>query len=191
MALNPDLLLPCGRDPIDVVDAARNGRSDAHERDCPYCREAVAADRDQRRIADELRAAETPAPDTLLPSVMATVWAELRPGKQIPLPTDRPSYVTELAAGTLLQHVLEELPRLEIRLCEVRLADPDPDDAGTGAPLLDVTVTAAAAYPADLAELAADIRRATRSTLDAQFRLTARTVDVSFDDVFDPREESS
>lgn len=199
MALDPDMFLPCGRDPIDVVDAARRHRTDAHVRDCPYCREAVAADRDQLRIAQELGAAETPAPESLLPSVMATVWAELRPGKRIPLPTGFSSFVTELAAGTLLQHVLEALPQLEIRVCEVRLGDADPGQipdpspesaSASAAPVLEVSVTAAAAYPAELVDLAEDIRRVTRETLATQFRLSVRSVDVSFADVFDPREET-
>lgn len=203
MAMTPrppdSVLLPCGRDPLDVIDAARAGSLDPHSRDCPYCTGVLDGDRDQRRIADELRTVETPAPETLLPAVMATVWAELRPGKQIPLPTDQPAFVTELAVGSLLQHVLDTLPGLEIQRCQVRLSERDPEAERSamtdeesadqvGSPLLDVSVTAAVEYPADLPALADDIRRLTQDTLVAQLRLIARNVDVSFIDVYSPDE---
>lgn len=184
MAVEPSTLLPCGRDPLDVVDAARRGRPDAHTRGCQYCQAVLADDARQREIADELRAVATPAPASLLTSVMATVWAELRPGRQIPLPTAEPAFATELAVSSMLQRGLDELDDLEIQVCEVHL-----DEAATGddAGSLDVDVTAAAAYPADLLRKADDIRVRVREVLATQFHLRARTIDVSFDDLYDDR----
>ena len=183
MAVNPTTALPCGRDPLDVVDAARSGRLDAHSRACQYCRAVLDDDTRQREIAAELRASATPAPESLLASVMSTVWAELRPGRPIPLGDAGPAFVTELAVNTALQAGLDELPGLEVRTCQARLDD---GDLTPGA--LDVEITVAVAYPADLSARAEDIRRRVQQVLDVQFRLSARTVDVSIDDLYDDRE---
>lgn len=189
MAVDPTILLPCGRDPLDVIDAARAGSTDAHIDACPHCQAAIAADHQHQQAAEEFRSAATPAPDTLLRSVMATVWTELRPGRQIPLAATGASFVTQLAINTLLQHQLDELPDLEIQLCQIQLGDDDPlpetIEPAALQPPLTVEITAAAAYPADLHVLADLIRHRIQQTLSTQFRLSPRSVDVSFVDLFD------
>ncbi|MDQ2847962.1 MAG: hypothetical protein M3Y77_16785 [Actinomycetota bacterium] len=189
MAVDPAILLRCGRDPLDVIDAARAGSTDAHIDACPHCQAAIAADHQHRQAAEEFRSAASPAPDTLLPSVMATVWTELRPGRQIPVATAGASFVTQLAINTLLQHQLDELPDLEIQLCQIQLGadDPVPETIEPAAlqPPLTVEITAAAAYRADLHVLADLIRHRIQQTLSTQFRLSPRSVDVSFVDLLD------
>ena len=190
MEMNDSTTLPCGRDPLDVIDAELAGRRDPHVANCVHCQGVLDGVAVQERIANELRSAASPAPPTLLPSVMATVWAELRPGREIPLPTETSSFASELAVTSALQFALEKLPHLEIQVCRVRLADTDETTATGAGPLLNVEVTAAAAYQTDLLALADSIRSHSTNTLAAQFGLAAAVIDVDITDLYDPRETS-
>ena len=190
MALEELTALPCGRDPLEVVDADLEGTGDAHAQTCPYCRKAIADARGQQTIADDLRSSATPAPSSLLPSVMTTVWSELRPGKQLPLPSVGAAFVTELAVSSALQHDLDLLQDLEIQVCRARLHDreDDPVPPPVSAPLVHVDITAAAAYPADLLALADTVRSTAARTLLVQFGLAAVAIDVDIVDLYDSSE---
>lgn len=190
MALENRTVLPCGRDPLEIVDAALAGRSDPHVDDCSYCRKAIADERGQHSIADDLRDSATSAPTTLLPSVMSTVWAELRPGRQVPLSSIGTAFATELALSSAVQHDLDLLPDLEIQVCRARLQDRDeaPVEPPVDGPLLHVDVTAAAAYPADLLALADAVRARAAKTLTVQFGLSAVAIDVDIVDLYESAE---
>ena len=191
--------LACGRDPLEVVDQARSGRIDAHSRACPYCRQVITDDGQQRQLAADLQAAPIEAPPTLLPAVMSTVWSELRPGRKIPLPVPAgQGFATEQAISSLLQHALDQLPDLQVHWCRLDQA-PDSEDSvgdesrslsGAGPRIgepsdLRVQIRAAAAYPAELAGLADAVRETTSAALLTQFGLVAVSIDVSFVDVYE------
>ena len=193
-------LLPCGRDPLQVMDQARGGQIDAHSRDCTYCMAAIAGDEQQRRYAQDLQAEPVDVPDTLLPSVMRTVWSELRPGRRVPLLVSQgTAFATELAITSLMQQALEQLPDLDVHTCRLHFAD-DPADAAdvtavdqllrqvsddeTAADIR-VEVRAAAGYRSELAVLADTAREAVAATLLTQFGLRPAGIDVSFVDVYD------
>lgn len=190
MALEDLTALPCGRDPLEVVDADLAGAGDAHAQTCPYCRKVIADARGQQSIADDLRSSATPAPSSLLPSVMTTVWSELRPGRQLPLPSAGTAFATELAVSSALQHDLDLLQDLEIQVCRARLQDreDDPVPPPVSAPLVHVDITAAAAYPADLLALADTVRATAARTLLVQFGLAAVAIDVDIVDLYDSSE---
>ena len=192
-------VLPCGRDALQVVDQARAGRIDEHSRTCRYCRSAIADDDQQRRYVEDLQSEPVEVPATLLPSVMRTVWSELRPGRRVPLPVaEGTAFATELAITSMIQQALEQLPELVVHTCRLHFAD-DPVDAadavasvtlsggsgGQSTADIRVEVRAAAAYPSTLTALADTVREAVAATLLTQFGLSLAGIDISFVDVYE------
>lgn len=192
--------LPCGRDPLTVADQARAGQLDAHCTTCPYCQAVIEEDLQLLSARDITSEPVTP-PATLLPAIMATVWSELRPGRNLPLPAARGlAFASERAVTSLLQHTLDELPDLLVHRCRLHLDPPEVEeiaatnadaDAGVAEPSLRIEISAAAAYLAELAVLAEQVRTVTTATLVSQFGLAAQQVDVEFVDLFpDPRQKA-
>ena len=172
--------LACGRDPVEVVDRARAGRSSAHERDCPHCQEAIDADRVARTAAAELTEAERqqPVPGTLLANVMGSVWSDLRRTAMVPLATDAGSaFVADHTVAAVIEYALDELTDLQIHTCSAHLAD-----AGSIA----IEVTAAAAYNTDVRAVATRARELARRTVAEQFGWRAEPVDIDIVDVYLP-----
>lgn len=176
--------LPCGHDPLVVVDDARAGRVSEHSRGCEFCQQAIDEDRLLAAVR-EIEAEPVPAPDTLLPRVMTAVWSELRPGRRIAVPAAGPSAtVTELAIVSMLRQHLDELPDLIVHRCRVREGEPASELRPEGEPGLVVELTAAGAYGADLAELAGQVRGTADRVLREQFGFDDVRVDVEFVDLF-------
>lgn len=189
--------LPCGRDPLTVADQARAGQLDDHCTTCPYCQAVIEEDLQLLSARDITSEPVTP-PATLLPAIMATVWSELRPGRNLPLPAAHGlAFASERAVTSLLQHTLDELPDLLVHRCRLHLDPPevgeiaaadtaaDADaDAGVAVPSLRIEISAAAAYLAELAVLAEQVRTVTTAALVSQFGLAAQQVDVEFVDLF-------
>ena len=143
---------------------------------------------------------------------MQTVWAELRPGQQIPLPgSDGTLLVTETAVGNALVAHLDGLPELLVRRCVVRYLAPGdrPENdreadsaatgdraAGAGAPdgsvtdsrgsdgTLQISMTAAVAYGTATGELVEEIRSVIAAGAQQLFGLTIGRVDVDIVDVY-------
>lgn len=148
----------------------------------------------------------------LVPAVMQTVWAELRPGQQIPLPgSDGTLLVTETAVGNALVAHLDGLPELLVRRCAVRYLAPvdrpendreadspatDDRAAGAGAPdgsvtdssgsdgTLQISMTAAVAYGTATGVLVEEIRSVIAAGAQQLFGLTIGRVDVDIVDVY-------
>ena len=117
----------------------------------------------------------------LVPAVMQTVWAELRPGQQIPLPdSDGTLLVTETAVGNALVAHLDGLPELLVRRCTVRYQDRQRARAGS----LDVALTAAVAYGTHTGELVNRIRSIISVGAEQLFGLVVGRVDVEIVDVY-------
>ena len=175
-------LLDCGRDPVDVVDRARAGRTSAHEGSCPYCRAVIDADGVARTAAGAYVDSELdhPVPDTLLPNVMSTVWADLRRSTMIPLggdPADEPgtAFVADHTVAAVIEHALDELTQFQIQTCSAR-AD--------GPAVVAIEITAAASYNTDVRAVAARARDIVRSTAAEQFGWTAEPIDIEIVDVY-------
>jgi hypothetical protein len=151
--------------PVDPVDAAELERA-AAVLDRASAGLSASTDRD-------------PSPG-LVPAVMQTVRAELRPGQEISLPgSDGTLLVTETAVGNALVVHLDGLPELLVRRCRVRhRADTSTDGS------LDVSVTAAIAYGTHTGELVDRIRSVMKAGAEELFGLDVGRVDVEFVDVF-------
>lgn len=160
MTGNPDAGVP-----VDPVDAAELDRA-AAVLDRASARLSASTDRD-------------PSPG-LVPAVMQTVRAELRPGQEIPLPASGGTLlVTETAVGNALVAHLDGLPELLVRRCRVRHRT----DLSSGGSL-DVAVTAAIAYGTHTGELVGRIRSVMTAGAEELFGLEVGRVDVEFVDVF-------
>lgn len=186
MALN-DTTLPCGRDPLEIVDHARTGRLDEHEQNCPHCQTAAAEAGLAHRAAGELANAPVDAPATLLPAIMRTVWAELRSTDTVALPVPGGGVlVTTLAIADALRHALDDLAELTIHSANTD-EQPARDDGG---PEASVHITATVTYPAQLPDLADTCRQLTADTLQTQFGLRPHRVDIDFIDLDLPEDTS-
>ena len=151
------------------------------------------------RASAELTAStdRDPSPG-LLPAVMETVWAELRPGQRIPLPGSGGTLqVTETAVGNALVAHLDGLPELLVRRCAVRYqpaADAPPLDSAepVGAEpdgeipdgTVHIALTAAVAYGTATDELVTRIRSVITLAADQLFGLAVSSVDVDIVDVY-------
>ena len=191
--------LPCGRDPLELVDQFRRGRSDPHSRSCAYCRAAIATDIQTAAFTQYLKDLPVRAPDTLLPSVMKRVWTELRPGRTIPIESEQgPAFATEQAITTLLIDALDQLPDIIVHTCRLRLMDPadaeshetdigarrEVQSAGEPDQSMQIQIQAAAAFSVDLHELGGVTRSAVAAALMSQFGLRADAIDIDFVDVY-------
>lgn len=185
-------VLPCGRDPIAAADHIRAGHSNPHEQSCPYCQAAAEEAGIAARAADQLAHAHVEVPPTLLPNVMRTVWAELRPTDFITLPTlGGGVQISTLAVAAALRHSLDALAELTIHSCTVDINKPLLEGNGTNAaPTLGVHLTATTIYPDALAPIAAACRHRVTNTLHGQFTLQPGRIDIDFIDL-DPPEKAA
>ena len=161
---------------------------------------AVAAlDRAAVELARSTDRGPSPA---LLPAVMHTVWAELRPGQRIPLPGGAGDlFVTETAAGNALVANIDGLAGMVVRRCSVsyepaggdgdRAADGDGDgdgdgaaDGGGGRGGIRVALTAAVAYGTDTDTVFANARSIITESADTLFGLTVGAVDIEIVDIY-------
>jgi|SRR5579875_909968 len=176
-------VLPCGRDPLAAAGHARAAHLDGHEQDCPYCQAAIAEDWLTRRAAAELATQPVEVPPTLLPAVMRTVWAELRPSPLITLPVPGGgAAVTILAITGALRQNLDQLPGLTVRSCQATASPAAGATAGDPAPLA-IQITATAAWPSQLPALATHARQLVTATLATQFGLHPASIDITFTDL--------
>ncbi|WP_420122438.1 hypothetical protein [Nakamurella sp.] len=142
------------------------------------------------RAAGELGRATDQEPSAgLVPAVMHSVWAELRPGQLLELPgSDGRLLVGAAAVATAITGRLDDLADLVVRRCTVESADPGPGSGpvapGAGAAAVRVTLTAAVAYGADTGELADEVRTTVATAARELFGLTVDRVDLVVEDVF-------
>lgn len=137
------------------------------------------------RAAGELGRATDQEPSAgLVPAVMHSVWAELRPGQLLELPGSEGHLLVGAAAvATAITGRLDDLADLVVRRCTVEPADLE-HEAGVGA--VRVTLTAAVAYGADTGQLAGEVRAAVTAAVRDLFGLPVERVDLVIEDVFVP-----
>jgi hypothetical protein len=138
------------------------------------------------RASDELgRVTDRDPSAGLVPAVMHSVWAELRPGQLLTLPGSAGRLLVGSAAvATAITARLDELADVVVRRCTVETRAPGPDEAGPEAVPLRVELTAAVAYGTDTHELAGVVRTTVVDTVGELFGLPVDQVDLVVDDVF-------
>lgn len=131
----------------------------------------------------------------LVPAVMHSVWAELRPGQLLTLPgSDGRLLVGAAAVATAITGRLDQRADLVVRRCTVESPDPaaespapasGPTGSGpNGAGAVRVTLTAAVAYGTDTGMLADEVRATVTATVRDLFGLSVERVDLVIEDVF-------
>lgn len=136
------------------------------------------------RAADELGRLTDREPSAgLVPAVMHSVWAELRPGQLIVLPgSDGRLLVGSTAVATAITGELDDRADVVVRRCTVQARDEGP--AGSGVGPLRVALTASVAYGTDTRELSELVRTMVFQTVGELFGLDVDRVDLTIEDVF-------
>lgn len=145
---------------------------------------AAALDRAAGELARDTDRDPSPG---LLPAVMHTVWAELRPGARIPLPGSGGTLlVTETAVGNALVAHLDALPELLIRRCTVQHLPATPDQPTADRPTIRIALTAAVAYGSHADALLQRVRTVITIAADQLFGFTVDRVDIDIVDIYPP-----
>lgn len=181
---------------MEVNSSMNNTDPDAHTT-ATEVDPAAAAALDRATLELARTTDREPSPE-LLPAVMQTVWAELRPGQRIPLPgSDGTLFITETAAGNALVAHIDGLAGIIVRRCTVTYQAPDttrggvPADSELSPPagnsgVLGITLTAAVAYGTGTDALLDRVRSIIGSTARNLFGLTVNQIDVDIVDVYPP-----
>ncbi|WP_435600425.1 Asp23/Gls24 family envelope stress response protein [Streptomyces sp. C10-9-1] len=184
-----DEQLACGRLVFDVWDAWEYGRSDAHLRDCPHCRESVRGLEQLQSAVRGLRdsAVDPPADDMapLTQRIMDVVRLELQPGRPLPLgEAGEDLWITEAVAARTLRAAAEGVSGVRAGSC--RFAPSLSFDTGPVEVCLDIH----APVDAHLPDIADDVRREVRAAADDQLGLVIAAVDVRITDLVVDSDES-
>lgn len=125
------------------------------------------------------------APSTLLPSVMQTVWADLRRSAMIPLACPGgPASVAAHVVATMIDSTLDALQTLQVRTCSVSAVAPPDDAAARDRTHVAVALSVALAFGSDVHAVAEDGRERVAAMLAAQFGFVAESIDIVVIDVY-------
>lgn len=180
---NEDYLLPCGRDVEQVwqrLDEIEAGRTDVHERDCPYCqatRESLTVLRDLTRELTE--DTEGPSLD-LTGRIMAAVRADVRRHDLLPLPTTEPGTVrvSAHAVAAVLRFAADGVHGVRARRCRVSISDGD-DLAMT------VEMSVAVSYEGFARHALDEVRARVAVAAEARIGVRLERLDLVLDDLYD------
>lgn len=181
MALDPDphaVLLPCGRDPVDVWDHAGDA-ADQHEQGCPYCqevrREHAGVSVLTRNYLDE----RVEAPDALFQRVMESVRTGIRARDPIELTGPRgPIRIDPITAETILRWSLDQLDDVRVRTCDILTLNEAP------VPVVNVEVGVETRAGAPIPVLLGRVRAMVRTLALQTLSLPVERVDVEVTDLF-------
>lgn len=129
-----------------------------------------------------------PSPE-LIPAVMNTVWAELRPGRQIPFPgSNNTLFITETAAGNALVAEIDGLAGVIVRRCSVDYLAEQATEPGVGSDAGDgsiqLTLTVALAYGAGSHSLLEHVRSVLQLSARELLGRPVSQVDIDVVDVY-------
>lgn len=170
-------LLPCGREPETVLEHAREGALDEHERSCPECRAVVRDHAVLDQVTREWAESAVPMPGDLGSRVMRLVRAELHTGRLLPLgdPGEELT-LTETAAARALRAAVDAEPGVQARSCRIR---PHENRAGAAVPgPVTVRLSVGVPYGEPIHALAQRLRERVRRAADERLGLAVAKVDV-------------
>jgi len=170
-------LLPCGREPETVLEHARDGTLDEHERSCPECRAVVRDHSVLDQVTREWAELPVPMPDDLGSRVMRLVRAELHTGRLLPLgDPDEELTLTETAAARALRAAVDAEPGVQARSCRIR---PHENRAGAAVPgPVTVRLSVGVPYGEPIHALAQRLRERVRRAAEERLGLEVAKVDV-------------
>jgi uncharacterized alkaline shock family protein YloU len=177
-------LLPCGRDVETVWEHLPDvtaGRADAHELDCPYCRQTHESLRALRAATEELAADVAEPPLDLTDRIMSAVRADVRRHRMLPLPTSEPGDVriSEQAVAAVLRFAADSVLGVRARRCRVRVTA----DAGDEVALaVDLDVAIQHGFHADALAM---VRQRVAAAATARIGLRLHRLDLAVVDLYD------
>lgn len=185
---NPVSLL-CGRDPCEVWDEAVRGQLDTHEQGCPHC-QAVAADaRLVLTPVSEYLSERVEPPPSMVERIMVRVRTELRPREWLPLSSPHgPVRLERAAATSVLRHLLDQVPGVRARSCQISIVDLVEPADGTAQPIgleVEVGLSISVAFDLDIPVAVAAVRQVVVSGAETLLNLAVARVDVAVVDVFE------
>lgn len=201
--------LSCGRHIDDIWDHI-NTPADAHEQNCPYCRDARASLTTLATATRELSAADRADPSLhaspqVLTNILTVARAEVRRGRRIPL-EQSPSTDSELTARELtvseqtladaIRRIADSVDGVNARRSTVKLATTSPGDGTTAgsAPLespdkssveITVDLQISAATGLAIPDLSRGLRSRIRTAVEQQVGIVVTAVNISVEDVHD------
>ena len=120
--------LPCGRLVDSLWQRLDRLATDPHALACPHCQAAARSLYTLRQTTDRLAAQPVEPPSDLTGRIMAVVRAEIRRGRDLPLPTPGgTASVSEYALAAVLRFAVDQVPGVRGRSCRV---DPVPGRPG-------------------------------------------------------------
>ena len=189
--------LPCGTDPDALLAQVADGHGqdhDAHQRQCPHCRAALAEYGRLWAPFDELAAAEVRAPEGLLDEALAAIRDRAGPPGYGRVEADGATIlVAARAVVAVAGHAARTSAGVRMALGALgELLDPVPGtstarsgvDAGVSGQSVAVELAVAAEYGHDLQRLAEHVRERVAAEVYAQTGLEVVSVDVTISDVF-------
>lgn len=182
-----DERLPCGRLLSHVWDTWEQGTSDPHLSDCPHCLRAVdelaGLETAVRGLREETDTTETYDATSLTQRVMDVVRLELRPGRPLPLGApEEDLWIMESVAARTVRAAAETVAGARAGSCRIVPGPP----RSHGPDRIDVHLELHAPVTADLQELAEQVRRRVRDTMDRRLGLEVTDIDIRITDLRDP-----
>ncbi|HEX6196695.1 MAG TPA: Asp23/Gls24 family envelope stress response protein [Jiangellaceae bacterium] len=172
------VILPCGTDLDQVWTRLDRIAAETHMGHCPHCQVAAGSLRTLRQATGQLIAQPPAPPPDLTGRIMAVVRAELRRGRNLPLPTrSHTATISEYALAAVLRYVTDHGGELVARGCKIA---PVPDRPGHLRVRLGVTVP----YGSDPAPALARLRQRILRAADAHVGLTLDVLDIVVEDVY-------
>jgi hypothetical protein len=184
--------LPCGRQLEELwesMEAGTAGRPGSHEQDCPHCLTALSGLTALRSATEDLAELPVAVPPRLSSRIMASVRAEVRRTRMLPLPgaglePGSQAEISEQAVAVVLRFAADGVPGVRARRCAVRPRDPDTAPDGT-AGWVDVEMTLALRYGTSPGpQVLATVRRAVLAAAEARIGLRVARCDLLVEDLW-------
>lgn len=182
----PDERLDCGRPVDDVIGQVASGHGadlDAHQRNCPHCRAALAEYARLWAPVHELAAQHVPVPDGLLDSVLRRVRNAVEHREHGVLDSGRG--LTRIAARVVVVTARETAQRVPgVRVALGRSVD-HPVRAGVAGRSTAIEIILAADHGLDLPALAEEVRRRVAAAVRALTDLEPVDITIVIDEVLE------
>lgn len=170
--------LPCGRLVDSLWQRLDRLATDPHALACPHCQAAARSLYTLRQTTDRLAAQPVEPPRDLTGRIMAVVRAEIRRGRDLPLPTpDGTASLSEYALAAVLRFAADQVPGVRGRSCRV---DPVPGRPGH----VRVRMGLAVRYGLPVVQVAEQARERITAAAVHYVGIIIDSLDVAVEDVY-------
>lgn len=171
--------LPCGRLVEDLWDRLDRVPADPHTVACPHCQAAAGSLTALRQVTTRLAAQPVQPPSDLTGRIMAVVRAEIRRGRDLPLPAtpDGPASVSEYALAAVLRFAADHVPGVRARGCR---AEPVAEQPGHARVRLGLAIR----YGVPVAHVTEEVRDRVTTAASHHLGVAIDSLDIHVEDVY-------